>query len=664
MLPARYLPNGVIVNGEMEILRFLGDTSRYLRPAPGKPSLNLRSMAPGELLLELRAAIHVAKRSACAVRKDLPPSPGAAGLRVEILPIKVPGQDKNYFLVLFEEAPPAAPGGAPREKKPTAKENRRVIELKEDLAVSGENLKAIIEEQETTNARLKDTNEELLSSNEELQSVNEEFETAKEELQSANEELVVANEEAVRTNQVLSLSNADLTNLLASIDIPVIMLGADLAVRRFTPSAESAFGLAADTVGRDVRNIGLPFRLPELRKLLLGVVKSGAARELEARDTGGRWYSLLLRPYRTEKGRTEGAVMAFLDIHNRKLSEKTLLRLATLVRDSNDAVIIRDLKDRILAWNKGAQLMYGYTAGEAIGMNVGRLMPENAKIGTRDLLRLSERGRTAAPIATKRLTKDGRVLDVLFTVTLLCDDKGEPAEIAVTERDITEQRKAEGEMRRLHASVVSAQETERKRIARDLHDGVGQILSGVKFRLEALSGDPAARGAAPRGILDVSSSLNKAIAEIRRVSENLMPSELENLGLAPALRTLCRDFKAGGIRLELRIGQLPEKIAPDLALALFRVTQEALNNTAKHSRATRLSVSLSVKGGVLLLNISDNGRGVSPGGSRPSGRGLGLHSMRERAEAVGGSFELTSSPKTGTRITVRVPADPPARGHE
>jgi two-component system CheB/CheR fusion protein len=124
VLPARYTPNGVIVNGEMEILRFLGDTSRYLRPAPGKPSLNLRRMASGDLLLELRAAIHVAKQSACAVRKELAPAPGAAGLRFEILPVKVSDPDKHYFLILFEETAPAAAGKHSSEKKSSARESR------------------------------------------------------------------------------------------------------------------------------------------------------------------------------------------------------------------------------------------------------------------------------------------------------------------------------------------------------------------------------------------------------------------------------------------------------------------------------------------------------------------------------------------------------------
>ena len=618
VLPARYTPNGVIVNGELEILRFLGDTSAYLRPAPGKPSMNLRRMASGDLLLELRAAIHAAKKSGCAAQKDILAAPGGKGVRVEVLPIKVSDPDKFYFLILFEKLTPAAAAGP--QQKSRAGDGRRIIKLEKDLVVSGESLKAIIEEQETTNSRLKDANEELLSSNEELQSINEEFETSKEELQSASEELVTANEEAGRSNQVLGLANSDLSNLLASIDIPVIMLGPDLRVRRFTPSVAASLDLPRDIIGRAVTDIGLPLKVPHLKKLILAVLRKGTSDELEVQDVRGRWYTLLLRPYRTEKGRTEGAVLAFLDIHNRKLSERTMMRLATLVRDSNDAVIIRDLKDRILAWNKGAQNMYGYTAEEALGMNVSRLMPENARIGTRDLLRLSERGKTAAPIATQRLTKSGRVLDVLFTVTLLCDEKGAPAEIAVTERDITAQRLADRELRRLHASVVSAQETERRRIARGLHDGVGQILSGVKFRLESLPVNSAARGAGQ--IREVTASLNKAIAEIRRVSENLMPSELENLGLAPALRTLCREFKSPGVRLALRTGQLPENIAPDLALALFRITQEALNNIAKHSRASRISVSLRRRGGFFVLNISDNGKGVSAGGkSRPACEG-------------------------------------------
>ena len=776
VLPARYIPNGVIVNGEMEILRFLGNTSGYLQASPGRPSMNLRRMASSELLLELRTAIHVAKKSAGAVRKEIAlPKAGGEPRRIliEVLPVNA----SSHFLILFEElAGPAAvrrPAGS--------KDSRRVTELKEDLAVSAEHLKAIIEEQEATNARLKSSNEELLSNNEELQSVNEEFETSKEELQSANEELITSTEELGDANQILNRANSDFSNLLANIDIPIVLLGADLTIRRFTPPAADALDLSPDKIGRHIADVKLPLRLPDLKLLLLKVIRTGHVQKLEVADTQGRWYYLFIRPYRTdknktEKSRTEGAVLALVDIQDQKLAEKNLVRLATLVLDSNDAVIITDLKDRITAWNKGAQRMYGYTEAQALGMNIRRLMPPDTRMRAQDLVRVSagpietrrrardgrildvlltvtvlrdEKGRpvevakterditeqkqaererrlaekntlrlansvldsndaviicdlkgrilawnkgaqrmygyteaealkmsikrlmpknklvdarelvrvSAAPIETQRCTKGGRTLDVLLTVTVLRDDKGRPVEVATTERDITERKGAEREMLRLHSRVISAQETERKRLSRELHDGVGQILSGVKFRLESLPGEMALGKKDAEKIVKVGGFLSHAISEIRRVSQNLMPSELVDLGLEPALRTLCREFKErAGVPVTLKTRNVPPNIAPELALALFRITQEALNNVGKHSKASLAAVALSREGKELILSVRDNGVGFTPGASRqPAGKGIGLGSLRERAELAGGTIDLDSSPGGGTTLTVRVP---------
>ncbi|HAF95968.1 MAG: hypothetical protein A2021_02805 [Elusimicrobia bacterium GWF2_52_66] len=660
VLPVRYLPNGVIINRDMEILRFLGNTSSYLRSAPGKPGMNLRRMASGDLLLELRAAIHVAKMSACAVRKEVAapyPDETPGRIRIEVLPIKASNPRNEYFLILFEEIGAAEPDKRRAGRTRRGKESRRVIELKEDLAISGEHLKAIIEEQESTNARLQTSNEELLSSNEELQSINEEFETAKEELQSTNEELITSSEEVGRGNLVLSNANNDLSNLLANINIPIVLLGSDLTVRRFTSPAEKALGLSPDKIGRSVVDSRLPLRLPNLKQLLLDVIRTGHVQALEVQDTQDRWYYLILRPYRTDKSRTErsrteGAVMALIDIHDRKLSEKTVLRLATLVRDSNDAVIICDLKDRIIAWNKGAQKMYGYTESEALAMSIRRIMPENKRIRARELVRVS-----AAPIEIQRRTKSGRILDVLLTVTVLRDEKGQPVEVATTERDITERKRADRELRRLNARVISAQEMERKRLARELHDGVGQILSGVKFRLESLPGEIALDGRAAAKILKVGGVLDRAISEIRRVSQNLIPSELVDLGLEPALRMLCREFKErAGVRVMLRTERVPESILPDPALAIFRIAQEALNNIGKHSKATRVTVDLSCKRREIFLSVSDNGVGFAHGANRPLTRGgIGLGNMRARAESVGGFFALHSTPGAGTRLGARVP---------
>ena len=359
----------------------------------------------------------------------------------------------------------------------------------------------------------------------------------------------------------------------------------------------------------------------------------------------------------TVKSKTGGAVKKLVDIHDRKVAEKTALRLAALVRDSGDAVIIRDLNDRIIAWNGGAQKMYGYTEAEVLGMSVTRLVPENESGRTRGPVLPPAHGKKTAPVEIRRRAKDGRILEVLLTATVLRDEKGRPVEVATIERDITEQKRAARELRRLHARVVSAQETERKRLARDLHDGVGQILSGVKFRLEALSGRIGGKGGAAAQILEIGGLMGRAISEVRLVSKNLMPSELEDLGLEPALRTLCRDFKENtGISVTLRTGRVPEPVSPELALAVFRITQEALNNIGKHSKATLATVDLSCKGDEIVLSVSDNGIGFTPGGERPlAGRGIGLGSMRERAESNGGRIEFNSASGAGTTLSVHAP---------
>jgi PAS domain S-box-containing protein len=460
---------------------------------------------------------------------------------------------------------------------------------------------------------------------------------------------------SARGNQVLKRANNDLSNLLANINIPVVLLDPDLTVHRFTPLAEKVLGLSTAKIGQSVVDAKLPLRLPNLRQLLLNVIKTGTVQKLEVQDARGRWYDLILRPYRTDKSRTEksrieGVVMALIDIHDRKLSEKSMVRLATLVLDSNDAVIICDLEGRITAWNKGAQKMYGYTEKEALRMNIRRLMPANTRISARDLLRLP-----GAPMEIRRSAKGGRILDVLRTVTVLRDDKGEPVEIAKTERDITKQKLNERGFRLLHARVIAAQETERKRLARELHDGVGQILSGVKYRLQALPGKMTLSEGAEARILKVGGFLDHAISEIRRVSQNLMPSELVDLGLEAALLTLCREFKErAGVRVTVRT--VAANAAPESALALFRIAQEALNNIGKHSKATMVAVNLSIEGREICLSVSDNGVGFKlDGGRRAARRGIGLGSMRERAQSIGGFLDVHSAPGAGTTLSVRAP---------
>ncbi|GAB4063757.1 cache domain-containing protein [Uliginosibacterium sediminicola] len=224
--------------------------------------------------------------------------------------------------------------------------------------------------------------------------------------------------------------------------------------------------------------------------------------------------------------------------------------------------------------------------------------------------------------------------------------------------NISDRRDAESKLRALARQVVRSQETERSRVARELHDGVSQSLVSVKFLLESAQaqleavGDSAAQPVMARCIEGV----NVVLRDVRRISHGLRPALLDNLGLAAALSQVLRDFALRtGIDAQIEAG--PDLKMPDeLGTALFRVVQEALNNVERHASASEVRVSLREDAGALLLRISDNGQGFDPERSRElEGSGLGLSSMRERIETFGGEFSISSGVQ-GTELCARLPA--------
>ncbi len=191
---------------------------------------------------------------------------------------------------------------------------RDVAELHRELAASKESLQTIIEEQEATNEELKSANEEIESSNEELQSTNEELETSKEELQSTNEELTTLNEELSNRNlEMMELTN-ELNNLLASIQMPIVMVDNALTVQRATPAARAAFNILPTDIGRPLSELRPNINVPELENILREVIETLGTRERKVTDKGGRKYSLRIRPYRTTDNKIDGAVLTLIDI--------------------------------------------------------------------------------------------------------------------------------------------------------------------------------------------------------------------------------------------------------------------------------------------------------------------------------------------------------------
>ncbi|KFE66791.1 chemotaxis protein CheB [Hyalangium minutum] len=361
---ARYGPPGVIVNGELEILHFRGHTGPYLELIPGAASLNLLKLVREGLALDLRSALHEAKKSARRVRKEglvLPAEGTLRKVNLEVHPLSsVTAGREPYFLVLFEEVQEVA-STQPQEDRASARRGRssaaqsELERLREELLTTQEHLKTVLAQQEATHEELRTATEETQSSNEELQSTNEELETAKEELQSTNEELTTVNEELENSNLELSQLNSDLNNLIGSTHIATVMVDNERRIRRFTPMAAAVLRLSATDIGRPIRDVQGSLSLPDLEAALTEVIERLTLVEQEVCDRDGHWYSLRLRPYKTLDNRIDGAVVTLLDIDRLKRSlddvRKTREYAKAIVETMREPFLVLDAALHVLNAN-------------------------------------------------------------------------------------------------------------------------------------------------------------------------------------------------------------------------------------------------------------------------------------------------------------------------
>jgi two-component system CheB/CheR fusion protein len=332
MLLARYAPPGVLINAQMEILQFRGQTGSFLQPAPGEPQSDVIKMARPGLIGALRAAVAEVKRDRAPARRtgvEVDQDGMTKKCNLVVLPFTgYPEMQEPLYVVLFEEAvaiddqgagQPVAAGRseAGTGKHPTlesAAADRRIPRLEHELVATKEYLQSLIEEHGRTNDDLGSANEELVSGNEELQSMNEELETAKEELQSTNEELTTVNDELQSRNQEVVQVNSDLLNLLATVDIPIVILDRERRIRRFTPKARSILNVVHADLGRPLDDIKANVEVPDLDRQVAAVIDTMAMTESEVQDRDGRWYRMQIRPYKTTDNKIDGAILSLVDI--------------------------------------------------------------------------------------------------------------------------------------------------------------------------------------------------------------------------------------------------------------------------------------------------------------------------------------------------------------
>ncbi|HET9401345.1 MAG TPA: chemotaxis protein CheB [Candidatus Acidoferrales bacterium] len=323
-LLSQFSPATAFVNADLEIIHTRGPIDRYLKLAPGRASLSVLKMLQQGLLFDLRNAIAQAGKGGKTVRKQkiqMRTEEKVLRVDVEVVPVSVPNVKDSFFMVIFSEAaPPRKAESRSPKSVPSANASRRIEKLEQELAASKEYLHSVIERHEAANEELQSANEETLSSNEELQSTNEELETAKEELQSTNEELTTLNEELRNRNYEVTQINSDLSNLVASINVGVVMLGSDLSIRRITQAAQKSMGVIASDVGRPITNINPAIEMPDMKDAILGVIERLVPFEREVKDKAGNLYNLRIVPYRTLDNKIDGVVITLMDLNESRVA--------------------------------------------------------------------------------------------------------------------------------------------------------------------------------------------------------------------------------------------------------------------------------------------------------------------------------------------------------
>jgi two-component system CheB/CheR fusion protein len=475
VLMSRYAPAGVLVNADLEVLQFRGHTGVYLAPAPGRASLNLLKMAREGLLVSLRSALHRVRKEGGTAREEgvrIKSNGGFREVDVVVIPVKGDTANERCYLVLFED--PAARRPAAVKKRAEAQDaapgedkDGHLLRLTQELAATREYLQSVIEQQDAANEELQSANEEVQSANEELQSINEELETSKEEIQSSNEELTTVNEELQNRNEELNRANNDLTNLLLSVQLPIVMVWPDLRIRRFTPTAERVIGLIPSDVGRPIGDIKFGRDVPDLTELVREVIDTVSVRELEVRDKTGRWHWLRIRPYRTMDNRIDGAVIVLVDIHDLKQSQEGSIRQARILERTHEPIIVREPGGEIVYWNRGAEQLYGYAKQEAVGRNSHELLQTSGAADVEAIEdALAREGKWSGELTHR--TRGGETLVVESSMAVVSE--GEQRLVIETNRDMSQRKALEDSLRKRVSELAAADRHKNQFLAMLAHE--------------------------------------------------------------------------------------------------------------------------------------------------------------------------------------------------
>jgi PAS domain S-box-containing protein len=430
-------------------------------------------------------------------------------------------------------------------------------------------------------------------------------------------------------------------------------------LRTFKVSREEIEKRPLEELGKGQWNI--PSLLHLLREIL---PKNSELRNFEVShdfpNIGPRVMLLNARRIHRDRDSRQIILLAFEDVTEQKQAIENIRKQSELLQLAHDGIIVRDLNNSILFWNRGAQEMYGWTAGEACG-NVTHQFLKTVFPESFDQIqdKLFKSGSWEGELMHS--TRDGKKLTVMSRQVLQKDQQGQAIGILEINRDITLHKAAEESLRNLSARLLQLQDEERRRIARELHDSTGQSLAALVLHLSAVSATISATDPSSVELLqDAIGLAQKASDETRTLSYLLYPPTLDHAGLRSALEWYIDGFtQRGKVKVELDVSLGPDRLPDIVERTLFRVVQESLTNIFRHSGSESASVRIAVNSETVGLQVTDKGKGIAPSVldalNRTGGQlGVGIRGMRERVRQLGGWLQIKSGDE-GTTVLVGLP---------
>ena len=666
---AEHGPPGVVIDDDMNIVQVRGRTSPFLELSPGEPTQNLLKLAREGLIAGLGKAIRAARQTNAAAKEGgfrIEDGGQLKDVTIKVIPFRGPSSSKErYSLVLFEDA---GPGRVPLAiDEPASGDGGGSTRLRRELLATKDYLQSVIEDHAATL-------EELRAANEEAQAGNEELETAQEELESANEELNTLNEELKISNVGFIQVNRDLANLLESISIPLVMVGRDLRIRRFTRAMEPMLNLIASDVGRSITDLQPQMELPDLRRLLLDAMEGGNRNPRDVRDSHGRWYSLRILPSVGADGKTDGAVLMLIDIDAAK---RGLDFAEAIVETVREPLVILDHNLQIVKANRAFYATFRAARDET----EGRLIYDLGD-GQWNIPKLRELLENILPAhstfrdfeVTHEFQRVGRKV-MLLNASEVFNPNAQARTILLAIEDATDRRQAESALRTTNSELQHFAYA----LTHDLQEPLRMVVSFTELLAREYKGRLGA---------DADQYISYSVAGALRI-EDLLKALLAYWEVTERTQDPLAPVDCGAVlaktllNLQVAIAESGATVTSDPLptvaadeVMLMQLFQNLIANSIKYSgkETPRIHVSAERDAEAWVFAVRDNGIGIDAEdservfgmfkrlhGSEIPGTGMGLALCKKVVERQGGRIWVESEPGRGATFKFTIPTHSVAR---